>query len=108
MRRVELYAHEANWPGFTPPRWPVFTPPLTMGLNEPDRDAEASARADCVPRRLPFTGLMVTFVVDHFVRPKLIGGATKLPFLWVLLAFLAALKVSSFSDCSSVRPLWQR
>jgi hypothetical protein len=29
MRRVELYAHEANWPGFTPPRWPVFTPPLT-------------------------------------------------------------------------------
>jgi len=29
MRRVELYAHEANWPGFTPPRWPVFTAPLT-------------------------------------------------------------------------------
>jgi hypothetical protein len=32
MRRVELYAHEANWPGFTPPRWPVFTPPLTKLL----------------------------------------------------------------------------
>ena len=37
-------------------------------------------------------GLMVTFVADHFVRPKLIGGATKLPFLWVLLGILGGVE----------------
>lgn len=33
-------------------------------------------------------GVTVTFVADHFVRPVLIGGATKLPFLWVLFGIL--------------------
>ncbi|QEO18044.1 AI-2E family transporter [Acetobacter vaccinii] len=33
-------------------------------------------------------GLTVIFVADHFVRPALIGGSTKLPFLWVLLGIL--------------------
>ena len=33
-------------------------------------------------------GLVVTFVADHFLRPVLIGGATRLPFLWVLLGIL--------------------
>ncbi len=33
-------------------------------------------------------GLVVTFVADHFFRPVLIGGATRLPFLWVLLGIL--------------------
>jgi predicted PurR-regulated permease PerM len=33
-------------------------------------------------------GFVVTFVADHFVRPVLIGGATRLPFLWVLLGIL--------------------
>ena len=33
-------------------------------------------------------GMVVTFVADHFVRPVLIGGATKLPFLWVLFGIL--------------------
>ena len=33
-------------------------------------------------------GSIVTFVADHFFRPVLIGGATKLPFLWVLLGIL--------------------
>ena len=37
-------------------------------------------------------GLVVTFVADHFVRPKLIGGATKLPFLWVLLGILGGVE----------------
>jgi predicted PurR-regulated permease PerM len=37
-------------------------------------------------------GLIVTFVADHFVRPKLIGGATKLPFLWVLLGILGGVE----------------
>ena len=33
-------------------------------------------------------GATVTFVADHFFRPVLIGGATRLPFLWVLLGIL--------------------
>jgi predicted PurR-regulated permease PerM len=38
-------------------------------------------------------GVAVTFVADHFVRPTLIGGATKLPFLWVLLGILGGVEV---------------
>jgi predicted PurR-regulated permease PerM len=34
------------------------------------------------------TGGVVTFVADHFIRPVLIGGATRLPFIWVLLGIL--------------------
>jgi predicted PurR-regulated permease PerM len=37
-------------------------------------------------------GFAVIFVADHFVRPKLIGGATKLPFLWVLLGILGGVE----------------
>ncbi|QDH16228.1 AI-2E family transporter [Swingsia samuiensis] len=33
-------------------------------------------------------GSVVIFVADHFVRPALIGGSTKMPFLWVLLGIL--------------------
>lgn len=33
-------------------------------------------------------GMTTTFVADHFIRPVLIGGATKLPFLWVLFGIL--------------------
>lgn len=36
-------------------------------------------------------GFVVTFVADHFVRPALIGGATRLPFLLVLLGILGGL-----------------
>jgi len=38
-------------------------------------------------------GMAVTFAADHFIRPVLIGGATRLPFLWVLLGILGGLKV---------------
>jgi predicted PurR-regulated permease PerM len=38
-------------------------------------------------------GLVVTFLADHFVRPQLIGGAIKLPFIWVLLGILGGLEV---------------
>jgi predicted PurR-regulated permease PerM len=38
------------------------------------------------------TGMVVTFAADHFVRPVLIGGATKLPFLWVLLGILGGVE----------------
>jgi len=37
-------------------------------------------------------GLVVTFVADHFARPVLIGGATRLPFLWVLLGILGGVE----------------
>lgn len=37
-------------------------------------------------------GFIVTFVADHFVRPLLIGGSTRLPFLWVLLGILGGLE----------------
>ncbi len=37
-------------------------------------------------------GVVVIFSADHFVRPVLIGGATKLPFLWVLLGILGGVE----------------
>jgi predicted PurR-regulated permease PerM len=37
-------------------------------------------------------GLILSFCADHFVRPVLIGGATKLPFLWVLLGILGGIE----------------
>jgi predicted PurR-regulated permease PerM len=33
-------------------------------------------------------GSLIGFIADHFVRPVLIGGATRLPFVWVLLGIL--------------------
>ncbi|MBF0858050.1 AI-2E family transporter [Gluconobacter sp. LMG 31484] len=33
-------------------------------------------------------GSVVIFIADHFIRPALIGGSTKMPFLWVLLGIL--------------------
>ena len=38
-------------------------------------------------------GFVVTFSADHFVRPVLIGGATKLPFIWVLLGILGGVEM---------------
>ncbi|MDR3531344.1 MAG: AI-2E family transporter [Rhodopila sp.] len=37
-------------------------------------------------------GMVVTFVADHFIRPGLIGNATRLPFLWVLLGILGGVE----------------
>ena len=37
-------------------------------------------------------GLVVVFVADHFIRPVLIGGATELPFLWVLIGILGGVE----------------
>jgi len=37
-------------------------------------------------------GAVVTFVADHFVRPAIIGGATRLPFFWVLLGILGGVE----------------
>lgn len=37
-------------------------------------------------------GLVVIFIADHFVRPVFIGGATRLPFVWVLLAIVGGIE----------------
>ena len=37
-------------------------------------------------------GFVVAFVADHAIRPALIGGATKLPFIWVLLGILGGVE----------------
>ncbi|MET0269293.1 MAG: AI-2E family transporter [Sphingomonas sp.] len=37
-------------------------------------------------------GLAIVFVADHFIRPALIGGATHLPFLWVLIGILGGVE----------------
>ncbi len=41
-------------------------------------------------------GTVVVFVADHFVRPFLIGGAARLPFLLVLLGILGGLQTMGF------------
>lgn len=38
-------------------------------------------------------GLMVVAIADHFIRPALIGSATRLPFLWVLIGILGGVEV---------------
>ena len=37
-------------------------------------------------------GSVVIFAADHFVRPALIGGTTRLPFIWVLLGILGGIE----------------
>lgn len=37
-------------------------------------------------------GALVVFIADHFVRPVLIGGSTRLPFVWVLLGILGGVE----------------
>jgi predicted PurR-regulated permease PerM len=41
-------------------------------------------------------GSVIVFIADHFVRPVLIGGAARLPFLWVLLGLLGGLETFGF------------
>jgi predicted PurR-regulated permease PerM len=37
-------------------------------------------------------GTIMLFIADHFVRPAIIGGAARLPFLWVLLGILGGIE----------------
>lgn len=37
-------------------------------------------------------GVVIIFAADHAIRPALIGGATRLPFLWVLLGILGGVE----------------
>ena len=40
-------------------------------------------------------GLTVVGIADHFIRPALIGSATRLPFLWVLIGILGGVEAFS-------------
>lgn len=51
----------------------------------------AAGQAAAAVGVLVFGGVVI-FVADHFVRPVFIGGATRLPFLWVLLAILGGIE----------------
>jgi predicted PurR-regulated permease PerM len=42
------------------------------------------------------SGFIVVFVADHVVRPVLIGGHARLPFLWVLLGILGGVETLGF------------
>jgi predicted PurR-regulated permease PerM len=37
-------------------------------------------------------GMMLTMIADNYVRPALIGGAVKLPFIWTLLGIFAGME----------------
>lgn len=37
-------------------------------------------------------GVVLNFSADHFVRPALIGGATRLPFVWVLIGIVGGVE----------------
>jgi predicted PurR-regulated permease PerM len=42
------------------------------------------------------SGFVVVFIADHVVRPVLIGGHARLPFLWVLLGILGGVESLGF------------
>jgi predicted PurR-regulated permease PerM len=50
--------------------------------------------------------MLVLFVADHAVRPALIGGATRLPFLLVLIGILGGVEVWGPSASSLAPPSW--
>jgi predicted PurR-regulated permease PerM len=37
-------------------------------------------------------GMILTLVADNYVRPALIGGAVKLPFIWTLLGIFGGME----------------
>ncbi|WP_261300213.1 AI-2E family transporter [Sphingomonas alpina] len=37
-------------------------------------------------------GFLINFVIDHFLRPGLIGGTTRLPFVWVLIGIVGGVE----------------
>lgn len=64
----------------------VVLPIGAVALMLLSQDAVAAAVAVVI------TGAVVVFIADHFVRPVLIGGATRLPFLWVLIGILGGVE----------------
>jgi predicted PurR-regulated permease PerM len=70
-----------------------FGAPVVFGIAALFLLAEGNLGAAIV---VAASGVIVTFVADHLVRPVLIGGAARLPFLWVLLGILGGLQSFGF------------
>jgi predicted PurR-regulated permease PerM len=66
-----------------------FLAPIVIGVAVLLLLAAGSATAAIV---IAVFGTIVVFAADHFVRPVLIGGATRLPFIWVLLGILGGVE----------------
>ncbi|HEX7968831.1 MAG TPA: AI-2E family transporter [Stellaceae bacterium] len=66
-----------------------FGAPVIFGLGALFLLAQSSVTAAVA---LLVYGVVITFIADHFVRPVLIGGAVRLPFLWVLLGILGGVE----------------
>jgi predicted PurR-regulated permease PerM len=66
-----------------------FGAPLVFGLGALFLFSQSQSGAAVA---LLVFGSLVVFVADHFLRPILIGGAARLPFLWVLLGIFGGLE----------------
>ena len=66
-----------------------FGAPVIFGLSALVLFSESQSGAAVA---LLVFGSVVVFVADHFLRPILIGGAARLPFLWVLLGIFGGLE----------------
>jgi predicted PurR-regulated permease PerM len=66
-----------------------FGAPVVFGLGALVLFSQAQTAAAVA---LLVFGSIVVFVADHFLRPILIGGAARLPFLWVLLGIFGGLE----------------
>jgi predicted PurR-regulated permease PerM len=62
-----------------------FGAPLVFGLAALLTMAQGSTTGAIV---IVAAGMVISFVADHFIRPVLIGSATRLPFIWVLFGIL--------------------
>ena len=81
----------ANEPGrYLGERVLSFGAPLVFGLGALVLFSESQTGAAVA---LLVFGSVVVFVADHFLRPILIGGAARLPFLWVLLGIFGGLEL---------------
>jgi predicted PurR-regulated permease PerM len=66
-----------------------FAAPVVFGLVAVVLAVEGSLGAAIA---VALAGIIILFVADHFVRPAIIGGAARLPFLWVLLGILGGIE----------------
>jgi predicted PurR-regulated permease PerM len=66
-----------------------FAAPLVFGLVAVVLAVQGSLGAAIA---VAVAGMIVLFVADHFVRPAIIGGAARLPFLWLLLGILGGIE----------------
>jgi predicted PurR-regulated permease PerM len=66
-----------------------FAAPVVFGLVAVVLAVEGSVGAAIA---VALAGIIVLFIADHFVRPVIIGGAARLPFLWVLLGILGGIE----------------